>query len=72
MELRIRYEIRCLTKQFRKGVETITPLDQIDLDDERGKSVPLIGESGSGKNPFWNAVADIDRPTSGEIVANGT
>lgn len=65
-------EIRRLTKQFRKGDETITPLDQVDLDIERGESVSLMGASGSGKSTLLNAVAGIDRPTSGEIVVNGT
>jgi putative ABC transport system ATP-binding protein len=65
-------EIRRLTKQFRKGDEVITPLQEVNLDIERGDFVTLMGASGSGKSTLLNAVAGIDRPTSGEIVVNGT
>lgn len=65
-------EIRKLTKQFRKGDETITPLNEVNLEIERGDFVSLMGASGSGKSTLLNALAGIDRPTSGEIVVNGT
>ena len=65
-------EIRRLTKQFRKGDEVITPLNEVDLEIERGDFVSLMGASGSGKSTLLNAIAGIDRPTSGEIVINGT
>lgn len=65
-------EIRRLTKQFRKGDEMITPLLDVDLDIERGDFVSLMGASGSGKSTLLNSVAGIDRPTSGEIVINGS
>ena len=65
-------EIRDLTKQFRKGDEVITPLQEVDLEIERGDFVSLMGASGSGKSTLLNAIAGIDRPTSGEIIVNGT
>ena len=65
-------EIRRLTKQFRKGDEVITPLNEVDLEIERGDFVSLMGASGSGKSTLLNAIAGIDRPTSGQIVINGT
>jgi putative ABC transport system ATP-binding protein len=64
-------EIRRLTKQFRKGDEVISPLQEVDLEIERGDFVSLMGASGSGKSTLLNALAGIDRPTSGEIVVNG-
>jgi len=64
-------EIRDLTKQFRKGDEVITPLQGVDLEIERGDFVSLMGASGSGKSTLLNAIAGIDRPTSGEIHVNG-
>lgn len=65
-------EIRKLTKQFRKGDETITPLSEVNLEIERGDFISLMGASGSGKSTLLNAIAGIDRPTSGEIVVSGT
>lgn len=65
-------EIRDLIKQFRKGDEVITPLDEVSLEMERGDFLSLMGASGSGKSTLLNAVAGIDRPTSGQIVINGS
>jgi len=65
-------EISRLTKQFRKGDEVITPLNEVDLEIERGDFVSLMGASGSGKSTLLNAVAGIDHPTSGRIVISRT
>lgn len=64
-------EIRRLTKSFSKGDEVITPLQEVDVDIERGDFITLMGASGSGKSTLLNSVAGIDRPTSGEIFVNG-
>jgi putative ABC transport system ATP-binding protein len=65
-------ELRSVTKQFRKGDEVITPLDQIDLDIEEGEFVSLMGPSGTGKSTLLNVISGIDRPDSGSIRVAGT
>jgi putative ABC transport system ATP-binding protein len=65
-------QITKLTKQFRKGDEVITPLSEVNLTVEQGEFVSLMGASGSGKSTLLNAIAGIDRPTSGQIVIKGT
>jgi putative ABC transport system ATP-binding protein len=65
-------EIRNLTRQFRKGGETITPLDDVTLDIDRGEFVSLMGPSGTGKSTLLNQIAGIDRPDSGTIIVAGT
>lgn len=65
-------EINKLTKQFRKGDEVITPLNEVTLQVEQGEFVSLMGASGSGKSTLLNAIAGIDRPTSGSIAIKGT
>lgn len=65
-------EIRKLTKQFRKGDEVITPLNEVNLDIERGDFLSLMGASGTGKSTLLNALAGIDSPTSGQITVAGT
>ncbi len=65
-------ELRGVSKSFRKGDETITPLDNIDLDIEVGEFVSLMGPSGTGKSTLLNLVSGIDRPDSGTITVAGT
>lgn len=64
-------EIRGLTKSFKKGGETIVPLDDVDLDIERGELVTMMGPSGTGKSTLLNAISGIDRPDSGTIFVDG-
>jgi putative ABC transport system ATP-binding protein len=65
-------EVRNVTKEYRKGDQTITPLKEVNLDVERGDFVSLMGASGSGKTTLLNLIAGIDRPTSGQVVINGS
>src|SRR5262245_13799279 len=65
-------EIRNVTKEYHKGEQTITPLRDVSLDVERGDFVSLMGASGSGKSTLLNLIAGIDRPTSGQIIVDGT
>lgn len=65
-------EMRNLTKRFRKGDETITPLDGVDLDIEPGEFVVMMGPSGTGKSTLLNLVAGIDRADAGTINVAGT
>jgi putative ABC transport system ATP-binding protein len=65
-------EVRGVTKAYRKGSQTITPLRDVSLTVERGESVSLMGASGSGKSTLLNLIAGIDSPTSGEVIVNGT
>lgn len=64
--------INNLTKQYHKGGETITPLDQVSLQIEQGEFLSLMGASGTGKSTLLNLIASIDHPDSGSIVVDGT
>jgi putative ABC transport system ATP-binding protein len=65
-------ELRGVYKSFRKGDETITPLDNIDLDIHAREFVSMMGPSGTGKSTLLNLVSGIDRPDSGTITVDGT
>ncbi|MBY0524429.1 MAG: ABC transporter ATP-binding protein [Gemmataceae bacterium] len=65
-------EVRALTKEYSKGDQKITPLKDAHLDVERGDLVSLMGASGSGKSTLLNMIAGIDRPTTGNVVVDGT
>lgn len=65
--------IRCrrLTKTYRKGRTTVTPLEALDLDVPRGEFLALMGPSGSGKTTLLNLIAGIDQPSGGELHVDG-
>lgn len=64
-------ECRKLTREYRKGVSVIRPLDELDLDVPRGDFLALMGPSGSGKTTLLNLIAGIDSPTRGSLVIDG-
>jgi putative ABC transport system ATP-binding protein len=65
-------DVRSVIKEYRKGDQKIMPLRAVNLQVEAGDFVSLMGASGSGKSTLLNLIAGIDRPTSGEILVNGT
>src|SRR6185295_7468174 len=64
-------ECRQLTREYRRGENVITPLDQLDLDVDAGSFLALMGPSGSGKTTLLNLIAGIDRPSSGTLKIDG-
>lgn len=64
-------ECRKLTRVYRKGENTITPLADLDLDVPQGDYLALMGPSGSGKTTLLNLIAGIDSPTSGSLRVAG-
>ncbi len=61
-----------VTKTFRKGDTTVTPLSSINLTVPRGEFLALMGPSGSGKTTLLNLVAGVDQPTAGSVTVAGT
>ncbi|MBX3404181.1 MAG: ABC transporter ATP-binding protein [Phycisphaeraceae bacterium] len=64
-------QCRGVTKSYRKGDTTITPLQALDLDVAAGEFLALMGPSGSGKTTLLNLIAGIDSPTAGELRIGG-
>jgi len=62
---------RNISKSYRKGETTVTPLEALDLDVARGEFLALMGPSGSGKTTLLNLIAGIDTPSSGELRVDG-
>jgi putative ABC transport system ATP-binding protein len=67
-----RIELRRLTKVFPSGGSSLTVLRDVDLTIAAGESVAILGPSGSGKSTMLALVAGLDRPTSGEVLLDGT
>jgi putative ABC transport system ATP-binding protein len=64
--------VRALWKRVSLGREVITILREVTFDLHRAEMVALMGPSGSGKSTLLGIVAGLDRPTSGEVVLDGT
>ena len=68
-------ETRGLTKHFKVGGnlarKTLHAVDDVDLTIRRQEIIALVGESGSGKSTMARLLAQVYRPTSGEILYRG-
>ncbi len=49
----------------------ICVLDGVDLDVNRGESVSVIGQSGTGKSTLLHVLGALDRPEAGEVMVGG-
>jgi putative ABC transport system ATP-binding protein len=59
---------RSVTKQYKRGKESISVLSAIDLTIARGEFVAIMGPSGSGKTTLLNLLGGLDRPSAGEVI----
>lgn len=64
-------EINNINKSFNAHDETLTVLKDINLNIDDGEFICLLGPSGCGKTTLLRMIAGLDKPTSGEVVANG-
>ncbi|MCR5172291.1 MAG: ABC transporter ATP-binding protein [Treponema sp.] len=60
--------IKDLRKTYRTESESLTILNDLSIDIEKGKKIVIAGESGSGKSTFLNVVGALDNATAGSII----
>jgi putative ABC transport system ATP-binding protein len=63
--------VRGLTKHYTRGGETLTVLNNLDLEMEEGRFYALMGPSGSGKTTLLNLIGGLDSPDEGELIVAG-
>src|SRR5665213_1646913 len=49
----------------------LTAVDDVSFTLESGKTVALVGQSGSGKSTIAKLLMQLERPTSGQILLDG-
>ena len=64
-------ELRNVVKTYNSLAGSVTALQGIDLQVERGEFLIVTGKSGSGKTTLVNILTGLDRSTSGEIWVDG-
>ncbi len=60
-----------LSLTFQTDDGPVHALSGVDLNVGKGEFVSFIGPSGCGKTTFLRVVADLEKPTGGEIQVNG-
>lgn len=60
-----------LSLTFETNDGPVHALSDVNLSIEAGDFVSFIGPSGCGKTTFLRVIADLERPTGGEITVNG-
>ena len=60
-----------LTKTFSDGQQTITVLEDLNLQVSAGEWLAIVGASGAGKSTLLNLLGGLDLPTAGEIAIAG-
>ena len=58
-------------RSLRKTYGSVTALDGIDFDIERGQVISIIGPSGSGKSTFIRCMNGLENASSGTIAFEG-
>ena len=61
-------ELKNVTKKYLRR----TALDGVSLSVETGKTCLLLGPNGSGKTTTMKLIAGLSRPTSGEVLFDGS
>lgn len=65
--------VRCvnLTKEFGRGENRITAVNQVTCDIQPGEMTLLVGPSGCGKTTLISIIAGLLNPTAGEVSVFG-
>lgn len=64
-------ELKNVSKIFGSGESEVRALDDVSLTIEDGTFIAIVGKSGSGKSTMMNLIGALDKPTQGEIIADG-
>ncbi|WP_330332282.1 ABC transporter ATP-binding protein [Streptomyces sp. NBC_00536] len=65
------YQLTGVTKNYKRGKDTVAALDGVDLTIEDGGRLVIQGPTGGGKSTLLQMLGGLDRPTSGSVVLDG-
>src|ERR1700710_2771951 len=67
-----RIDVSGLSKSFQLAGTAIEAVREVSFSVRRGEFVALLGPSGSGKSTILNMIATLIKPSSGQILIDGT
>jgi putative ABC transport system ATP-binding protein len=65
-------EAQGISRLYTTAGENTLALKGVNFTILKGESLAIIGKSGSGKSTLMHILATLDRPTSGELIIDGT
>ena len=60
-----------ISKTYVKGSQTISALQNIDIEISKGEHIAITGSSGSGKSTLLNLLGLLDSPSNGRYLIDG-
>jgi putative ABC transport system ATP-binding protein len=64
-------DVKNLSKEYKRGGDTLVVLDDLNLEIPKEDYLALMGPSGSGKSTLLNLIGGLDTPSSGSVSING-
>ncbi len=64
-------ETKNLSKSYRTGDQSLSVLEDIDLQVSQGEILSIVGTSGAGKSTLLHVIGTLIRPTTGEVLIDG-
>ena len=59
-------------RHLKKEYQNVTPFIDVNLEVNKGEVISIIGPSGTGKSTLLRCLNLLERPSSGEIIIDGT
>jgi NitT/TauT family transport system ATP-binding protein len=63
--------IRSLSKRFRLGRGELDAIEHVDMETAEGSFTALLGPSGCGKSTVLRILADLETPSTGQVLVHG-